>query len=329
MLATRPLRTALSVTLLFLVVACSRQPAEESAAGAVAADSATMAESKSQAGVAAAAPAATPAEPDPARPEADQVTSSAATYSDAGRKFIRTAQAEFRVADVYRSALAIEDAVAAQGGFVERNEIQSTDQGSRRWPQGNGTVLELSEYVVRGTLTVRVPSDRAQTLLRSIVREMEFLDRRSFEATDAQFALLRQQQQFQRHQQAQQALGQVTAAGARAGEQVHAIEAQSGARSARDEALLGQREFEDRVAFATLELSMYQAPKLRRSERVDLDAAARDSGPGFVSRLGLAMAAGWRGLLDVLIALSSLWPLWLLALAALAALLGYGRMRRA
>ncbi|HZF98933.1 MAG TPA: hypothetical protein VEY92_11960, partial [Pseudoxanthomonas sp.] len=72
-----------------------------------------------------------------------------------------------------------------------------------------------------------------------------------------------------------------------------AIDARTGAQAARDEALLAQREFEDRVAFATLELSIYQQPRLRWTEQPDLYAAARASGPSFASRLGHAMHYGW------------------------------------
>ena len=45
---------------------------------------------------------------DQAATDPSQLTSSAATYTDAQRKFIRTAQANFRVKDVYQAALAIE-----------------------------------------------------------------------------------------------------------------------------------------------------------------------------------------------------------------------------
>lgn len=327
------LRTTLLVAALFVLIACSRQDDQtsEGKAGAVANDSA-MAEMATQS----VAPASAPARalspppsgvaPEQDRPVAGQVMSSVSTYTDAQRKFIRAAQARFGVTDVYASALAIEDAVAANGGFVVRNEIESVDHGSRTWPQGDGTLLELTEYSVRGSLTVRVPSDRAQPFLRSIVEQMEFLDRRSFEAMDAQFALLRQQLAFQRHQQAQQSLGDAADQGGRLGQKVSAIDARSAAQAARDEALVAQGEFDDRVAFATLDLSIYQPSRLRRVERVDLDAAARDSGPGFAARLAVAMRAGWRGVLEVLIEAARLWPLWLLALLAL---LTYRRMRKA
>lgn len=328
---TCSLRTALLVAALFLLIACSRQDGQSSAGKAATeiAQDAASTETASRYSAPASAEAHAPppaAAPDEARPSVGQFVSSASTYTDAQRKFIRTAQARFRVADVYESALAIEGAAAATGGFVVRNEIESVDLGSRTWPQGDGTLLELTEYGVRGSLTVRVPSAQAQPFLRSIVRQMQFLDRRDFQAVDAQFDLLRQQLAFQRHQQAQQALGDAADQGGRLGQQVSAIDARSGAQAARDEALVAQREFDDRIAFATLDLSMYQPARLRRVERVDLDTAARDSGPGFGARLAVAMRAGWGGLLEGFIGAARLWPLWLLALLAG---LGYRRWRKA
>jgi hypothetical protein len=243
--------------------------------------------------------------------DASQLTSSAATYSDAQRKFIRTAQANFRVQDVYQAALAIEDAVAAQGGFVTGNEITADVQNTVRQSIGDGKLVELAEYTVRGELTVRVPSDKTQPFLRSIAKYMEFLDRRNFAAADAQFELLRQQLAFQRNQEAQQELGQAKDEGGKLGQKATVISARNEAKSSRDEALIAQKEFEDRVEFATLNLSLYQLPKLRRTEMTDMEAAVRDNGPGFFSRLGESLRAGWFGFLEVGLMLIRLWPLWL------------------
>ena len=325
--ATSFLRTALLVAIAFLLIACARQDNDSSIGEAASAteDAAMAADASDAKGAATTETAPQPTAPEEGEPGADQVISSASTYTDAQRKFIRTAKAQFRVADVYKAALAIEDVVADNGGFVVRNEIESVDQGSRTWPQGNATLRELTEYSVRGSLTVRVPSDRAQPFLRSILARMEHLDRRSFEAMDAQFALLREQLAFQRHQQAQQSLGDATDQGGRLPQKVSAIDARSGAQAARDEAVLAQREFEDRVAFATLELLIYQQPRLRWTERVDLDAAARASGPSFASRLGHAMHSGWRGMLVVLVELARVWPLWAVGLLVL---LAYRRLRK-
>lgn len=260
-----------------------------------------------------------------AAPNTTQLASSAATYTDAQRKFIRTARAEFQVKDVYRSALAIEDAVAAQGGFVVKNDA-STDIGARqRRPKGDGKLLELAEYTVRGSLTVRVPSERTQALLRTLVTQMEFLDSRSFEARDAQFDLLRQQMAWRRNQDAQQQIGAAIEDGGKLGQKAEAIATRNDVATARDEALLAQKQFEDRVAFSTIELSLHQAPRIRQTELVDTEAVFARNGPGFFDRLESALRAGWYGLLDVLLGLLQVWPLWL-ALGAGA--LAWRRLRR-
>lgn len=261
-------------------------------------------------------------------PTAQQLTSSAATYTDAQRKFIRTARAQFRVADVYRSALAIEDVAAAQGGFVIRNDISAQTGAVQRRPKGGGKLLELAEYTVRGEVSVRVPSDKTQDFLRAIVGQMEFLDSRSFEAMDAQFQLLRQQLAYQRGQETQQELGAATAQGGKLGHKADAIAARGDAKLARDEALIAQKEFEDRVAFSTISLSLYQAPRIRQTELTDVEAVFEQNSPGFFARLGSSLSVGWHGALNLLVEFAKLWPLWLAAIAAVLAYRRFGRRSR-
>lgn len=311
------------------VAACSRhESAAESAAFKGAEEAVAAAD--------AAAPSASPAAPPMAQgerarggpdldlaPEAEgvadasqvdpaQVTSIAASQADPARRFMRTARASFRVKDVYAAALAIEDAVAEQGGFVLRNDIQAQTLRAVSHPVGDGKRLQLTEYTVRGSLVVRVPSDRTQAFLRAIAPQMAFLDQRNLEATDVQFQILRQQLAWQREQQAQQALGDAVQAGDRLDRKAEVIAAQGDAKLQRDEALIQRREFEDKVAFSTIDLSLYQSPKVERNESVDTDAMFDSHRPGFFVRLGAALRTGWYAVLDVFVALMHLWPLWLL-----------------
>jgi hypothetical protein len=316
------LRITLCTALLTLLIACSKQEHATEASMGSAAPAPAAAPAMEMEGVATDAAKASVGgslredasadAPSAAPPTQAQLTSSAATYTDAQRKFIRTAQANFRVKDVYQSALAIEDAVAAQGGFVVRNEIAADVQEVQRRPKGDGKLIELAEYTVRGNLSVRVPSDKAQAFLRSIVNQMEFLDRRNFDAADAQFAMLRQQLAYQRNQEAQQELGQATQQGGKLGQKVESIAARGDAKSGRDEALVAQKEFEDRVAFATIDLSLYQLSKIRQTELTDVEAVFEANSPGFFPRLGSSLRIGWYGVLEVFIQLITLWPLWIL-----------------
>ena len=245
------------------------------------------------------------------RVDAGQVSSSAATYKDGERKFIRTAQAQFRVKDVYTSALAIEDAAAQQGGFVVGNDISAQTLSVQRRPAGDGKLIELAEYTVRGSLTVRVPSENTQAFLRAIASQMEFLDQRGFQAADAQFDLLRRQLAWQREQQAQQDLGDAVRNSDRLDRKADVIAARTGAKLQRDEALIEQKQFEDRVAFSTITLSLHQLSKIRQTEMADVEAVFRKHSPGFFARLFEALRIGWYGVLDLVIALVHVWPLWL------------------
>lgn len=318
------IRAAMCGAALTMLIACSKQ---ESAADASMASSAREEVASAQAGAAAAPPAdaiAADGVETSSKATTAQVSSSAATYTDAQRRFIRTARAEFRVKDVYQSAVAIEDAVAAQGGFVVRNEISADVEDVQRRPKGDGKLIELAEYTVRGDLTVRVPSDKTQAFLRDIVGQMEFLDRRNFEAMDAQFAMLRQQLAYQRGQETQQEFGAAEAEGGKLDQRAAVIAARGDAKSGRDEALVAQKEFEDRVAFSTIDLSLYQSSKIRQTELTDVEAVFAKNSPGFFNRLGNSLGVGWYGVLDVLVELIKLWPVWLLAILGV---LGYRRRR--
>jgi hypothetical protein len=307
--------------LVLAIGACSKQADEPAAASEQAmADAApAAAPAMPEANLARRAQAGPPASGAAATAPVDAATQlqSAATSQDDGeRKFIRTATVEFRVRDVYRGALAIEDLTAQHGGFVVRNDIRTQVEAVETQPSGDGKLVELATYTVNGTLQVRVPSARTQAFLRALASQVEFLDSRDYAAVDAQFELLRQRLAYARYQEAQRAQGEAAQGPGKLGDKVDAIGARSESQAQRDEALIAQRSFEDRVAYATIDLSIHQTPLLRRTERMDVDAVVRRDGPGFFTRLGHALAQGWYGLLDGAIALSRLWPLWLLLAAS-------------
>ena len=243
----------------------------------------------------------------------EQLVSSATSYVDAQRKFVRTANADFRVRDVYESAIAIENIVAKLDGFVVNNQIGANVDRVNRYPIGNAKLMELAEYTVRGNLTVRVPSDKTQDFLRAMVTQIEFLDQRNFEARDVQFELLRKQLEFLRNQEAQKQLGDLSTSPGKIADKAAVISGQNDAKANRDEAAVVQKEVEDKVAFSTISLSLYQLSKVRKTEMDDVDAIAKAIRPGFFSRLFSAFSTGWYGLLDIVIELFSLWPLWLAA----------------
>ncbi len=243
---------------------------------------------------------------------AQQLVSSAASYTDSERKFVRTAGANFMVKDVYASALAIEDVAAGLNGFVTRNDIRTETKNVERHPISEGKILEVTSYTVQGALTIRVPSNKTQEFLRGIIGQVVFLDQRSFSAHDAQFDMLRKLLEYRREQETQEELGQATREGGRLLQKADVIEGRKQARAARDEALVERKEFDDKVAYSTIELTLYQTPMVRQSELQDIESVFRKNRPGFFARVGESMHNGWESTLDLLVGLAGGWPLWLL-----------------
>ncbi|MDQ1813281.1 DUF4349 domain-containing protein [Massilia sp. CCM 9210] len=246
----------------------------------------------------------------------EQMAGGAPTYTDSERKFIRTASAHFRVKDVYVAALGIEDTVAGHGGFVVKNDISTESTNTQRHPGGDGKLIELSEYTVQAHLIVRVPSAKTQEFLRAIAGHVVFLDARKYAAHDAQFDVLRQQLQAMRDHETQGELGDAVRDGGKLVQKTDAIAMRSDVKATRDAALLAKKEFEDRVAFSTIDLTLLQPSRVLQSERVDVDSVYRQYRPGFASQLRDRLRGGWEGLLTFFLALAGLWPLLLIAAAS-------------
>lgn len=249
-----------------------------------------------------------------------QMGSSAATYTDSERKFIRTAGARFLVKDVYVAALNIEDTVAAHGGFVVKNDIASQTVNAQQHPIGNGKLHVLRAYTVEGNLVVRVPSAKTQEFLRAIATHIAFLDKRNFSAHDAQFDLLRQQLEMIRSQETQGELGEAVKDGGKLAHKTEAIGARNAVKAERDGALLAKKEFEDKVAFSTIDLTLYQNTKVLQTEETDVRRVFHDAGPGFFTRLGDNLRSGWEGLQEFALWLAGIWPVVLIGGAIVAAI---------
>ncbi len=264
----------------------------------------------------------------PTMSNADKLSSGIASgQNDGEHKFIRSASANFLVKDVYRSALALEDIAAKHNGFVLHNEIESREQRHQSLPIANGKKLEISEYVVNGTLVMRIPSSQSQQFLRDIAAQMVFLDKRSFNAHDAQFDLLRQQLEYRRNQESQEDLGQIvnddkrnpSLERNRLMQKSDIVQSRSQFKAARDEAIIAQKIFSDNIHYSTIELNLRQLPALQQSEVQDIEAVFAHYRPSFASRVQDALAGGWEGLLDFSVGLLSAWPLLtVLAVAGLA-----------
>jgi hypothetical protein len=244
-----------------------------------------------------------------------------------GRKLVLTASARFGVKNTYLSALAIEDAVVANDGYVVANNIESNVLQQTQQRGDDGQLVRVAQIGVTGNLVVRVPSAKTQSFLRDIASQIEALDQRNFAAKDVQFDMLRSQLEAARNQEAQAELGLLTQQKGTVGDKAAALEARNQAKAVRDEARIAGSQLADQVAYSTIALALHQPAMVRTMHEADFDSASLAQRPSFISNVQRALASGWQGLLSAMVWLVALWPLVLLV-AVVAGLVKVYRSRK-
>ena len=253
---------------------------------------------------------------DSSQPMKPEVMSSSAARAtgDTSRRFIRAADLRFRVKHAVSASYAIEDLIAGFGGFVEHTHL-STDVDDRyTTPVSADSVLETTRFTVVNHATLRVPVTMLDTALKSLARFVDFLDHRTVKAEDVKLMLLANrmtQRRVVRHtERIEEAIDEQ---GKKLRDAVEAQGAVLRRQEQADEAMLSNARLEDRIAFSTITLEIYQ----RQSVRHEMLANERNIEryePGFFSKLGGALAGGWRMLLRFALFLAGNWSIVLIAI---------------
>lgn len=265
-----------------------------------------------------------PDSPSAAEPER-ALSSSVATYADSSRRFILTGDLRFRADDVVKTSFAIEALIARHGGFVANTHLSTDISGRYTTPISADSSLETTRYTVNNRFTIRIPSANLDTTLKSLIAFVDFLDHRTLSATDVRIALLRDRLTKRRlaaH------TGRLTEAieekGGKLKETITAEDKLIDRQTQADEAALNTLELEDRIAYSTLTLDIYQREAIRR-ELVPNEQNIEAYEPGFFSKAGEALYDGWKLLQDLGVELLRAWSLILIAIVVF---LLFQRIRR-
>lgn len=241
------------------------------------------------------------------------MSSSAARASgDTNRRFIRTADLRFRVKDVVKATYAMEDLIAGFGGHVEHTELTSEVDQRYTTPISEDSLLETTKFTVRNRATLRVPALKLDTALKSLARFVDFLDSRTVKAEDVRLMLLSNrmtQQRIARHQQRME--DAIDEQGRKLRETAGAEDRLLDRQEQADQARLSSLGLEDRIAYSTIVIDIYQ----RQSTRHDLLANEQNIDryePGFFSELGDSLAFGWKMLVRIVLFIARSWSVLLI-----------------
>lgn len=109
---------------------------------------------------------------------------------DDKRKFIRKADIKFKVKNVAQSTYKIENAVGKFGGIVTNTDLQSHLIDKKQTKISADSTLQTIKYSVENNITLRIPNTKLDTVIKSIAKEIEYLDFRVIKADDVSLQLL-------------------------------------------------------------------------------------------------------------------------------------------
>jgi hypothetical protein len=244
---------------------------------------------------------------------ADTLSSQAAVEKKGEtRKFLRKADLKFKVKNVAQSTYAIENAVNRFGGFVTYTNLQSTISEKAETKISQDSLLETTKFTVDNNLILRIPNTRLDTLLKTIAKQIDFLDYRLIKADDVSLQMMANQMTQNRNAKQQKRTEKaIDTKGKKLTEISHAEDELANKAEQNDNSKIENLSLQDQVNFSTLTLEIYQ----RESTKREMVARDNDSyRSSFIIRLQDALKSGWYMIQDVITVIIQLWALLLIAL---------------
>jgi len=252
------------------------------------------------------------------------ISSSAAVEKpESKRKFVRTADLKFKVKSVTKSTYAIENIVSRNGGFVTFTDLKSNINEKSETQVSQDSILETTRFTVDNTVTIRVPNTQLDTVLKSMAKEIDFLDSRLIKADEVSLQMLSNQLAQKRLNKHQKRLeNDIDSKGKKLKEINEAENNVLDKETESDATIINNLSLKDQVNFSTVTLYLYQREAFK-SEFFANEKNINSYRPNIGLQILESAKTGWYILEKMISFLVVLWPF---ALIGFLGLLGYKKM---
>lgn len=243
-------------------------------------------------------------------------SSAAVENKNSERKFVRTADAKFKVKNVAQSTYAIENATTKFGGFVTYTNLQSNISERFDTKISQDSTLETTRYKVENNITIRVPNTQLDTVIKTIAQQIDFLDYRVIKADDVSLQLLSNELAQNRTRTHEKRLEKAIDSKGKKLNEINASEDHLNVqREISDTRKLDNLALNDKVNFSTISLYIYQ-PETTKLEMVVNQADISAYRPHIGIQILDGLKTGWYILEAIIGFIVQLWSLLLLAFIA-------------
>lgn len=240
------------------------------------------------------------------------ISSSAAVEpKNSDRKFVRTADIKFKVKNVANSTYAIENTANKFGGFVTYTNLQSTVSDKQETKISQDSTLEITKYTVENNITIRVPNIRLDTVIKTIAKQIDFLEYRVIKADDVSLQMLSNQMQQNRSSNQEKRLEKaIDTKGKKLNEVIAAEDNLNTKNEQNDNAKLENLSLKDQVNFSTLTLQIYQRETIKK----EMVANPKTYRQGFGSKILDGIISGWYVIEGIIAVIAQLWSVILIGI---------------
>jgi len=254
------------------------------------------------------------------------VSSSAAVVDkNSKQKFIRTADIKFKVKNVVKSTYAIENATQKFGGFVTYTNLQSNIHDQVKTKISQDSTLETTKYTVENNITIRVPNTQLDTVIKTIAKQIDFLDFRVIKADDVSLKLLSNQLSQKRSASTEKRVEKaIDSKGKKINDIMEAENTLANQKETNDNHAIDNLSLQDQINFSTITLQLYQNETIRQETM-----ASEKNSNAYKPNLGLqildSLKNGWYILESIFVFLINLWPFIIICLGGFFLYKKYGK----
>lgn len=225
------------------------------------------------------------------------------------KKFIRTAESKFSVKNIKRTTQKIQDLTNKYGGFVTNMSLRSETGRAKTVLISADSLAVMAVVTVQNDLTIRVPNQQLDSLLRGVFGLVEYWDSCEIKADEVTLSLLSKSLKINRldgfsdrgKKNIDTKKGNISVA-TDAEENVLTHQNQA------DDYRIEQQNIEDQVNFSTVTLHIYQPSDVRKTITANPESIEAYR-PNLFIRLFDSVKDGWIVLEELLVFLFKFWVL--------------------
>lgn len=249
--------------------------------------------------------------------DAKVVSSSAAVEpKDSNKKFVRTADIRFRAKNVAKTTVKIEDATTKFGGYVTYTNLESVINDKSETRVSQDSILETIKFTVKNNVTIRIPNTRLDTLIKTIAKEIEFIDSRTIKADDVTLQLLTNEMARKRGASTQKRISNaIDNKGKKLNQIIDAEENLDQKKENNDARKLESLSLNDQVNYSTISLQIYQREVIQNALFAS-EKSINKYRPHLGLQLWEGVKTGWFMLESILAFIIQLWAVFLLVFLA-------------